>query len=53
MYIYCMCHVTHDLWYVTRDMWWGVNTLSKCQLPGSYNLEVTEFEINCQKGLLS
>ena len=38
-------HVTRDMWHVTRDMWhvtcdmlWGVNILSKFQLPSSYGL---------------
>ena len=37
-------HVTHDMWHVTRDthvtcdMLWGVNILSKFQLPSSYCL---------------
>ena len=47
-----MWHVTHDMWHVTHDMWhvtcdtwpvtcdmlWGVNILSKFQLPSSYGL---------------
>ena len=47
-----MWHVTCDIWHVTRDMWhmacdlwhvtcdmlWGVNILSKSQLPRSYGL---------------
>ena len=47
-----MWHVICDTWYVTRDTWnvthetshitcdmlWGVNILSKCQLPSSYGL---------------
>ena len=33
-------HVTCDTWHVTRDMWqvWGLNILSKSQLPSSYRL---------------
>ena len=42
-------HVTRDTWHVTRDTWnghvthdtwhvWGVNILSKFQLPSSYRL---------------
>ena len=33
-------HVIHDMWLMTRDMWhvWGVNILSKFQLPSSYCL---------------
>ena len=38
-------HVTHDTWRVTRDMWhvtcdtwWGVNIITKCQLPSSFGL---------------
>ena len=43
-----MWHVTHDIWHVTHDTWhvvtretwhvWGVNILSKFQLPSSYRL---------------
>ena len=46
-----MWHVTRDTWHVTRDTWnvtwhvthdmwhvWGVNILSKFQLPSSYGL---------------
>ena len=34
------------MWHVTRNMWqwWGVNILSKFQLPNSYGLGYTEFE---------
>ena len=31
-------HITCDTWHVTCDMLWGVNILSKCQLPSSYSL---------------
>ena len=31
-------HVTRDTWHVTRDTFWGVNILSKFQLPSSYRL---------------
>ena len=31
-------HVTRDTWHVTCDMLWGVNILSKFQLPSSYCL---------------
>ena len=31
------------MWYVTCDMWGGVNILSKCQLPSSYSLVETMF----------
>ena len=31
-------HVTCDTWHVTHDMLWGVNILSKFQLPSSYCL---------------
>ena len=33
-------HVTRDMWHVTYDTWWGVNILSKFQLPSSYGLGV-------------
>ena len=33
-----MYHVTCDTWPVTCDMLWGVNNLSKFQLPSSYCL---------------
>ena len=33
-----MWHVTCDTWHVTRDMFGGVNILSKFQLPSSYCL---------------
>ena len=34
-----MRHVTRDMWHVvTRDMFGGVNILSKFQLPSSYRL---------------
>ena len=29
---------THDMWHLTCDKWWGVNILSKCQLPSYYGL---------------
>ena len=31
-------HVTRDTWHMTCDMLWGVNILSKVQLPCSYGL---------------
>ena len=31
-------HLTGDRWQVTRDTWWGVNILSKFQLPSSNGL---------------
>ena len=31
-------HVTCDMWHVTCDLFWGVNILSKFQLPSSYCL---------------
>ena len=31
-------HVTPDTWHVTCDTWWGVNILSKFQLPSSNGL---------------
>ena len=31
-------HMTCDTWHVTFDMLWGVNILSKFQLPSSYRL---------------
>ena len=47
-----MWHMTRDMWHVTRDMWhmtcdtwhvtcdmlWGLNIVSKFQLPSSYGL---------------
>ena len=35
-----MWHMTRDTWHVTCDTWhvWGVNILSKFQLPSSYRL---------------
>ena len=30
-----------DTWYVTGDTWWGMNILSKVQLPRSYGLGYT------------
>ena len=55
------CHGTCDTWHVTCDMWhmtlatwhvtcdklWGVNILSKFQLPSSYGLW---FMISCRLG---
>ena len=35
------CHIWHmtcDTWHMTCDTWWGVNILSKCQLPNSNGL---------------
>ena len=34
-------HLTPDMWRVTWDTWWGVNILSKFQLPNSYGLVLT------------
>ena len=31
-------HVTCDTWHMTFDKWWGVNVLSKFQLPSSNGL---------------
>ena len=31
-------HMTHDMWHMTCGMLWGVNILSKFQLPSSYCL---------------
>ena len=31
-------HVTHDTWHMTCDTLWGVDILSKFQLPSSYGL---------------
>ena len=33
-----MWHMTCNTWHVTCDMLWGVNILSKLQLPSSYGL---------------
>ena len=33
-------HLTPDKWHLKCDMWWGVNILSKFQLPKSYGLGV-------------
>ena len=33
-----MWHVTCDTWHVTRDMFGGLDILSKFQLPSSYRL---------------
>jgi hypothetical protein len=30
-----MWHLTPDMWHVKCDTWWGVNILSKLQLPTS------------------
>ena len=38
-----MWHVTSDMWHVTCDTWWGMNILSKLQLPSSYDLGVMMF----------
>ena len=32
------------MWHVTYDMWWGVNILSKFQLPSFYGLRGTVFK---------
>ena len=31
-------HLTRDTWHLTCDTWWGVNILSKFQLPSSFGL---------------
>ena len=31
-------HLTPDTWHLTCDTWWGVNILSKFQLPSSFDL---------------
>ena len=36
-------HVTHYTWRVPSDTWWGVNILSKYELPFSYGLGKTVF----------
>ena len=36
-----MLRVPLDTWHLTCDMWWGVNILSKYQLPSSYGLGFT------------
>ena len=43
------------MWQMTRDMymWWGVNILSKFQLPSSYGLGETVFWEYFLKGWLS
>ena len=33
-----MWHVTCYMWHMTYEMWWGVNILSKFQLPSSNDL---------------
>ena len=35
-------HMTHDTWHVTCDMLWGVNILSKFQLPSSFGVGVSQ-----------
>ena len=45
-------HVTRDTWHLPCDTWWGVNILSKCQLPSSYGLVVMMFWRFGGKGLL-
>ena len=53
--------MTHDMWHMTRDTWhghmtcdtwWGVNILSKFQLPSSYGLGKTVFWKYFHKGSL-
>ena len=39
-------HVTCDMWHITCNMWWGVNILSKFQLPSSYSLWFISVIIN-------
>ena len=36
-----MWHMTRYMWHMTCDTWWGVNSLSKCQLFSSYGLGQT------------
>ena len=31
-------YLTPDTWQLTHDIWWGVNILSKFQLPNSFDL---------------
>ena len=33
-----MWHMIQDMWHMTCDTWWGMNILSKCQLPSSFGL---------------
>ena len=39
-----MWHVTYNRWHVTRDMFGGVNILSKFQLPSSYRFDLWYYE---------
>ena len=48
-----MWHVTYDTWHVTCDTWWGVNILSKFQLPISYRLGFMMLWIFGGKGWLT
>ena len=53
LYVTCdMWPVTHDIWYVTCDTLWGVNILTKFQLPSSYGLK-TVFWKYFHKGSVS
>ena len=36
-------HKTHDIWHMTGNTQWGMNILTKFQLPSSYDLEKTVF----------
>ena len=46
-------HLTHDMWHLTYDTWWGVNILSKFQLPSSYGLGVMMIRRFVGKGSLT
>ena len=37
----CTWHLTPDMWDMTCDAWWGVNILSKFQLPSTCSLGFT------------
>ena len=41
-----MWHLTCDMWQLTYDTWWGVNIISKFQLPSSYGLEERAHLVN-------
>ena len=49
------CDMWHVTWHVTHDMWyvWGVNILSKFQLPSSYGLWFIILWISGGKGWLN
>ena len=46
-------HKTCDTWHVTSDTWWGVNILSKCQLPKSYGFRESVFWRYFNRGWLT